>query len=130
MRDDVRLPVACHSRCAKVRTLFLSVSVSLETQSSGQIEWLQLEPYIFGGIVAIGILVRIIGKCHLQYFAGQFSFQGIPGTASQFDGNSATYVSVKLLGVIDALSLRKGPTGELTLYESRSVELGLIQGSL
>ena len=66
----------------------------------------------------------------MLYLAGQFSFQGIPGAASQFDGKSATYVSVKSLGVIDALNLRKGPTGELTPYESHSVELGLLQGSL
>ena len=55
----------------------------------------------------------------------------MPGTASQFDGKSASHVSsTKSLGVLDALNLRKHPTGELTPYESHSVESGLVQGTL
>ena len=67
----------------------------------------------------------------MLYLAGRFSFQSIPGVASQFNGKSTSHVSsTNSLGVIDALNLRKHPTGELTPYESHSVESGLVQGTL
>lgn len=69
-------------------------------------------------------------KCHTLYLAGQFAFQNIFMDASHFDGRSSSRISLKSLGVIDALNMRKRPTGELTAYERHSVESGLSPGTL
>ena len=70
-----------------------------------------------------------IRKCHIQYLAGQFSFQDIFMESLMFDGKSSPLMSANSISVLDALSICTHSQGELAPHQQLSVEFGLEPGT-